>query len=389
MDYRKLIEAYKNGTLDEQQSGQVSADIEKHEAISDYLMENAEIPELDELSLAGGDSLTQSEETSDGASSDLAGEINRYIRRAFAKAGVIVGTAVLGLTLAVLFLLPRFVDCFYYNPCEVAGANERGIESNRISLDMAVYTELHLPSGYRDYVNCEREGYGSYSIYIPENYSYGNNYTDVAGKLTRNKLTLYNPNVFKKDAEIAFSRVAGIYDDESDWSLPSDNRLYRAYVSFDKVMSYGQLVQWCDANPAYSPEWCYMCYNTVGYGVATYGLGFIYNFGCTEMGFDSAKYPLLTPFSLYEKNNVGETFHIPEEDMKQHVCSLLRYSEDHREFPSMMNWNQPEGWYTDLADNIEQNGIFVCGFTVVGSGDEIRGLAKAENISGIYVEPLS
>ena len=87
----------------------------------------------------------------------------------------------------------------------------------------------------------------------------------------------------------------------------------------------------------------------------------------------------------------ADNFELKEtlEKQQKTIADLLRYSEDHREFPSMMNWNQPEGWYTDLADNIEQNGIFVCGFTVVGSGDEIRGLAKAENISGIYVEHLS
>jgi Methionine synthase I, cobalamin-binding domain len=388
MDYRKLIEDYKNGTLDEAQEKQVAADIEKHEAISDYLMESAEIPGLEEISLSSGEGALSESEAERG-SSDTAAQIRKLIRRAFVKAGVIVGTAVLALTLAVLFLLPRFVDCFYYDPCEIAGVTPNGIETNRMTLDMAVWSELHLPGTYRDMVMCEREGYGSYSIYVPQTSSYNNSFTDVAGKLTRNKLTFYNPNVFKKDVPVTFGRVSGIFDNGSEWSLPSDNRFYRAYVTFDKVMSYKELVAWCDANPAYSPDWCAMCRKTDELYSLGLELGFIYDDGCTEMGFDSEKYPLLSIFSVYVKNNVGETFHIPEEDMTQHVVSLLRYSEDHREFAEMMNLTRQEGEYAALADSIEQDGIYVYGFSIVGTGEEIRSLAQADHIAGIYTEHIA
>ena len=386
MDYHKLMEAYKSGTLNEAQREQVAADIEKHEVISDYLMENAEIPGLEAFS---PNFPTDVGRTNDGGASDMAEQIKKAIRRAFVKAGVIVGAVVLALTLAVLFLLPRFVDCFYYNPCEVAGVTQNGIETNRMTLDMAVWSELHLPGSYRDMVMCEREGYGSYSVYVPQTSSYSNSFTDVAGKLTRGKLTFYNPNVFKKDAANTFGRVSGIFDNGSEWSLPSDNRLYRAYVTFDKVMSYKELVAWCDANPAYSPDWCAICRKTDEPISPSLELGFLYNHGCTEMGFDSEKYPLLSIFSVYEKNNVVETFHIPEEDMTQHVVSLLRYSEEHREFAEMMNPSRQEGEYAGLADSIEQDGIYVYGFTIIGSGDDIRALAQAEHIAGIYTEPLA
>ena len=319
----------------------------------------------------------------------MAEQIKKAIRRAFVKAGVMVGASVLALTLAVLFLLPRFVDCFYYDPCEIAGVTPNGNETNRMTLDMAVWSELNLPGTYRDMAICEREGYGCYSIYVPQISSYNNTFTDVAGKLTQNKLTFYNPNIFKKNASVTFGRVAGIFDNGSEWSLPSDNRIYRAYVTFDKVMSYKELVAWCDANPAYSPEWCALCRRNDEPIAPSIGIGFCYNTGCTEMGFDSTEYPLLSIFSEKEKNNVGETFHIPEEDMTQHVISLLRYSEDHREFASMMKLTWQEGEYASFANTIEQDGIYVYGFTIIGSGDDIRALAQAQHIAGIYTEPLA
>ena len=394
MDYRKLIEDYKNGTLDEAQEKQVAADIEKHEAISDYLMENAEIPGLEEISLSSGKGALSDGEAERG-SCDTAAQIKKLIRRAFVKAGVIVGTAVLALTLAVLFLLPRFVDCFYYNPCEIAGVTENGIETNRMTLDMAVWSELNIPGGYRDQVRSEREGYGSYSIYIPQFSSYTGVFSDTAGKLTRDKLTVYNPNVFKGFPANAFSDVpalnrSGLSVSGSDLGLPSDDRMYRAYVTLDKVMSYRELAAWCRANSAYSPEWCTICVRTdEGFTSPAYELGFRYGTTCNEIRFDSEAYPLLSIFSVFEKNGTAEIWQLPEADMTRHVVSLLRYTEDHRQMASMMNRELAKGGYADFADQIEKNGLYVYGFSVVGTGEEIRSLAETDHIAAIYTEPLA
>ena len=50
MKYRELLQEYKNGTLDESKREEVERDIEKQDAISEYLFENAEIPGIDEFS---------------------------------------------------------------------------------------------------------------------------------------------------------------------------------------------------------------------------------------------------------------------------------------------------------------------------------------------------
>ncbi|MDF2514018.1 MAG: hypothetical protein K0S04_3884 [Herbinix sp.] len=48
MTYRELLELYKRNELEEGKKTEVAAEIEKQEAISDYLYEKAEIPELEE-----------------------------------------------------------------------------------------------------------------------------------------------------------------------------------------------------------------------------------------------------------------------------------------------------------------------------------------------------
>ena len=46
MTYRELLELYKNGKLPEDKRRELEAEIEKQDAISEYLYEEAEIPDL-------------------------------------------------------------------------------------------------------------------------------------------------------------------------------------------------------------------------------------------------------------------------------------------------------------------------------------------------------
>ena len=49
MTYRKLLELYKTGELELEQRKKVEKDIERQEAISDYLYEQEDIPELNDI----------------------------------------------------------------------------------------------------------------------------------------------------------------------------------------------------------------------------------------------------------------------------------------------------------------------------------------------------
>ena len=51
MTYRELLELYKTGELELEQRKKVEKDIERQEAISDYLYEQEDIPELNDIFL--------------------------------------------------------------------------------------------------------------------------------------------------------------------------------------------------------------------------------------------------------------------------------------------------------------------------------------------------
>ena len=100
MTYRELLNLYKNGTLDETQSEKVKNDIERQEAISEYL--------FDEDSLFTSE-MTEDIEITDNNEAEnsekaFVSMINKSIRKAFVKMGVIVGIILLTIVMLITFV---------------------------------------------------------------------------------------------------------------------------------------------------------------------------------------------------------------------------------------------------------------------------------------------
>ena len=166
MKYHELLELYKKKELSEEQREMVEQDIERYEAISEYLFEKEEeniLQDSGEIQYESGMQLTKKEKN---AADDFTKRVNRAIRRAFLKMGAAVCAVTLVVVLLILFVLPNIVSNFYYDPGRIVSENNYGGTTNQMSLDLAVYTELALPGTYRDDVQVEDRGYGNYNITI-------------------------------------------------------------------------------------------------------------------------------------------------------------------------------------------------------------------------------
>ena len=108
MKYKELIELYKNGRLSEEERKKIEEDIEKQEAISEYLYPDEEINEK------------IPEDESEGNISEKDNEfmrlIRKSIRKAFIKMGMAVTAAVLVVIVLMMTIMPKAIDLFYYNP---------------------------------------------------------------------------------------------------------------------------------------------------------------------------------------------------------------------------------------------------------------------------------
>lgn len=147
MTFRELLEKYKNGTATEAERALVEAELEKSEAIADYLAEGLEALE------EGGEALSHS----DAEVKKVKRTVNRRLRRTALWAAAIVLAAVL----AVQFAVDPLVASFYYQP----NAQTVGQEEDPDALfDLIALYSLLLPGQSAGNVRAKALGFGKYAL---------------------------------------------------------------------------------------------------------------------------------------------------------------------------------------------------------------------------------
>ena len=452
MNYRELLQKYKAGELPEEQRKQVRQDIEKQDAISEYLFDNEEMEFEEQVEQDGGQT-TESTDGSvpkdgqnvnivgaavpkdgqrtnvmestvpkdgqrtnvmegavpkDGQEAEFTKLIRRAIRRTFIKYGVITGVIVIGIVCFLVFALPKIQDAMYYDPNKIVGTEE-GNKTNQLSLVMSVYSELFLPENYRDSASATGSGYGNYDIVINQTSSHNGIFEYVGGRITKNDMVLYNPNIVQKPFSNVFyppsemttasaatpEGIAGTKKEAFDeLSKLEDEKMYHAYVSLDKVYSFSEFKALAEKNDL-EPTWCaisvknkdqteskYTTYNTGNIGFRMYT-------SCSSLAFDQKKYPLLTAFSLAEQESAKKNV-LEEKDVTKHMTSMLQYLQDNDDIVKMIENDQGTGKtdYASMIDSIQKDGLYIYGYYVEDIGKELKKLKDIGNVSYVYTTEM-
>lgn len=379
MNFKETFTKYKSGTATEQEAEFIKSEIEKHEIINDYLYED--------LGNSLSDFSIEHEKEDEKSAVDFTKMIQKSIRKSFIKLGALVFLFLAILVLFIQFGLSPLIERFYYNPAKIAGEY-----NNQISLDMAIYTSLVLPLDKRDSVSVVNNGYGNYDIVINQTCSRDGDFTNVGGKITRNKLTLYDPNLLKKMPINAFAAynnysenqwAAGSQDDANQrLKSLNDNKLYKAYISFDKELSFNELKKFQKDNELYN-MWC-----AVKTGDNNRFNGIHIGFNCTFSGYflkgwDANKYPNLLTASSDDSSKISDENENKEGFMTTHVLSMLKYMIDQPEFLKMLNENGES--FKGAYDYISENGIKSYGVVIYAEKNKLIKLSQCENVYGIYV----
>lgn len=402
MTYRELLVLYKKGALEEEKKQEIEADIEKQDAISEYLCEEGNVPTFDELENTDIFSTNQSGEAADTVTSerDFIKTIQKTIRHAFIKMGIIVGAVVLAITLFVIFALPKLTSLFYYNPKKIIGEVNDWKSTNQMSLDMAVYTELFIPGYYRDTVTATARGYGEYDIQIRQTASSNGLFTTVSGYLSRNRLVLYDTNYLKRPSDnvflciedtpgLPFSRM----EDEPmgasgtpEYALKKlqnlqENTNYLAYITLEHLTGYEEFITWFNSKELIGTELWVAVYAEDDIGRPFYNVGFYPNRDGAVMSYDEELYPLL-------RSN-DEFFPTDGETMKTHFISMLKYMRDNETFFEMINQSEkPVSYFDTFIHLIEENGLWLNGFAIVAEKEELLRLSEEEEIAYIHTTPM-
>lgn len=397
MTYYELIKLYKSGNLDNEQMKKVEKDIERQKAISEYLFDEDEIPAFNEIYETENIDFESLSDDSKNADNDgeknFVNMIRSSIRRAFIKMGITVGTILLAIILFVMFLLPQVVNGFYYNPAEIVG-EENGIETNRISLDMAVYTEMFLPGKHREQVIVEENGYGNYDVNVLQTFSTTGTLKNVSGKIEQGKLKLYDANLMNLPAsnyfvpsEVGITSHIGMVGASGDRETAiellndlSNDDCYMAYITMSDVMTYSEFAKWCEKFNVY-PDWCAICLkNDDGYYInnISENIGFIYSGSCSALYYDNETYPYLSQFDMcLTADNLDAPY--DEKIMTTHVKSMLKYMDEQKEFYKMVGLSDTPD-FKSIAENIDNYGLNIYGFTVIAQKDTLIELSNTENV---------
>ena len=413
MKYSELIELYKKNELPEQQREQIEYDIERQEAISEYLFEKDE---------AAAFNLT---DDADFGEANFTEKTNKSINRKFVKAGVISAAAAVVVILFIVFALPNIVSCFYYNPAKEVISHEALVYSdsfNQISTDFSVFSELALPGYFRNDVAVEKNGYGSYDIQIQQWFAHsGTSFNNVSGKLVRNKLVLYDTNILKAppqnyfawgnleaNTDVSLRKLdAGEYPGTTEPEKPfteretsaqilkeflSDNKQYLGYVSLDRLMDYDDFIDFISKND-FSDVWCGVVTPRDTYfdrsesvpKIADSYLGFICR-PCAGNGtvhFESDSYP-----NLY--TDLDDYDNLEKEDFaKQHFLSMLKYLRDNKRGFSVVSQVTSGTYDLDTAiDYVEENGLKIHGFTITATKDELLKINDMKEVYAIETEEM-
>ena len=158
MSYREKLEKYKKNQLPEEEKKKVEDEIEKAEAINEYLADKLEeeLIEDDEAFQDGYEENTFHEEK-DSRMEEKEAQFEEYVKksihRIFRKISVGTGAVLLVALLFVQFGLSPLVSLFYYNPAkqikvkmESDGDSESWESSeSQFGIDFGIFSELTMP----------------------------------------------------------------------------------------------------------------------------------------------------------------------------------------------------------------------------------------------------
>lgn len=416
MKYRELLQLYKEGKLNETEQKEIEEALEKEQALLDFILDQEDVPNFSEEEDVYSESKKEQIEQREYEMEErFQKQLQKSIRRAFRKMGMTVGAVLLACLLLIEFVLPHLVDYFYYDPGKTVGqGNEAEDKTNQISLDLAVYSELFLPEYMRDDVRVTERGYGNYDIQIIQNVaSLGEPFVDAGGKIERNHLTVFDPNILKRPVDNVFEWNMNSMDPsktleeqiEQPKELPDgsveisnmspggtpeecretidqleEEKYYKAYVTLNQVLPYETMYKFLKQYEIL-PDWCaiqctdQMYHKNIGFSIYQSG---------NNIAWDKETYPLLRTVDGEAYDEIEKMMQT-EEGACTHFTSMLHYMSKQTRFLKMFYPELEPETLEESAEYVEKNGVKIYGMLITADRATLQKLDDTEEVYSIYV----
>ncbi len=395
MNYRELLERYKQGLANEEEKKLIEEDLEKYEALEEYLSGILD-EELEDMTKTSGAEIHEEETVK------LKKSVNKRLRK-------VVLTSVL--TVAVLYVgifygVSAIINGIYYNPTAVTQSEKQQYQSPDFYYDMKAYISLNMP-GYaiNSFTFQEPKGFGRYELSYPMRDLFANNEQRYFVNISRGRLTYAMDGIFGTKSRFGiwegFQKMqrdlpkdtgeesAKSWDKEDQRKNEETIRYLKelnplSYISmsivFNKDLTMEEFYQMSKAYPSLSFKWVGI--RTVEPGAhwsetqPMHLIGFNPNYNdepSSTQRPDTQKYPLFNLVDIFNdstwmKQDYAEAI---SEVYRIHFRSRLEYLKDRKEFVGIFDYNEYKtDFYEDALAYINEHGVKTYGVLVYGTAKD-------------------
>lgn len=377
MKFKELFEKYLNSKTSPEETEIVENEIEKNEIINEYLAEKIDLRITGERELLDDDNSASEDK-------EIIKNIQKSINRKLSIAALSAVLIVLLIFLSTKYIVSPLMDASYYNP-----SKKMGEFINKVTMDMAAFTELHFPGTITYNAEAEPLGFGSYNIKISQDDIFKGSRIVYEGKIEKGAKKYLQRDFYRFPYVNAFHYE--IYGNEGDIdsnvqmeelnALP-ESSVAKVYVSFKKDITIEEVSSLMDKYNSLNFVWVAVRPSqerepAPQFGFEPSGVGVVFERGII----DDTKYPyfeLANDTSLPHRAEVLET----------HFKSLLKYMADNNSFLKIFEIPVDVETYTDTLQYIESNGVKSYGVLVMGRSSEILKLGKDPIVNGMMIDDI-
>lgn len=379
MTFRELLEKYRAGQASEEERALVEAELEKSEAIADYLAEQVE----DELG-------TAETQASAGEVRHIQKKMNRRLRRTAVWAACIVLAVLLG----VRFVASPLVASLYYQPNEkgfgTSIEGEPDTECEAIALDLTALYSLTAPGNTVNSVTARPEGFGRYILtYELRDWLTGE--TDqISGTLDASQTVGWVRTFGSNFALAAMESIAdwGNLADGSNGQAAADylaelppTSYVAAWLHFPEDLSTQELFA-LEERYAWKEGFTFLW---AGVRSGEELLPGLVGFNMSGAPFNSIApswedYPM---FNWYQMRAEGKYY--SGAAYAQHFLSMLSFIAGRPQAENALAWGQN---FSAVLDYVEEHGVQVCGVLVYAEAPDLVQMWERGDIDGISISTV-
>lgn len=410
MNYKELLERYKNGQLNEEEKLLLEQEIEKHVALEMYIDSAIDEPFFEGVASFSDENPT--EETK-----RLKKSVNKRLRKVVISAVLIV----IALYIGVFHVLSYIVDQSYYNPKATTQAEVKTHSKSDFYYDMKAYVGLNIP-GYvsNSFTSEQAKGFSQYELSYTLRDLFSKNEQRYFTNIEKGRITyiidgIKNEQFFYQIWE-GFNKIKYHFPKENtdNRELVDDDIIRRknqttmdylnqlnplSYISMSIVfkddLSMEQLVKMQEQHADLSFKWV---------GVRTVEPG--YNWSQTQpmhlVGFnpnlnddsssnfqpDISKYPLFYLLDYLDNEQLAKLGNVDKmaQSYAMHFKSRLKYLSEREDFVRIFDYNQYKiDFYKNALNYIDIHGVNTYGVLVYGTAEDFLKSIDAIAYDSLYI----